>query len=188
MNISRGFFRIWIVLSLGWVLGVAMINPFWKFGCNQVVNCLLDAWEEANLQTVPMILPPNQKGLTVYDLTSAQQRFMELPTKYLAYNNDYQKLLCELPRESGDEAEFKKYCYNTWWYSDPKRIRYKLTPIDHLVGNEKEFIEGSIEDAAKELHHIVLVTFGIPLAVGAIGFALIYAGRWIPAGFLPRSP
>jgi hypothetical protein len=86
-NIGRGLFRLWLVLSVLWLIGVgfAYRPPACRYtppdsfvravGPHDLRECIGFISERAALHSIPARLPAGQEGLPWDDLTKAQQTF-----------------------------------------------------------------------------------------------------------------
>jgi hypothetical protein len=86
-NIRRGLFRLWLVLSVLWLIGVGFVYrpPACRYtppdssvravGPHDLRQCIGFIYERAVLHSIPARLTAGQEGLQWGDLTKAQQTF-----------------------------------------------------------------------------------------------------------------
>lgn len=86
-NIRRGLFRLWLVLSVLWLIGVgfAYRPPACRYtppdssvravSPHDLRQCIGFIYERAVLHSIPARLAAGQEGLPWHDLTNAQQTF-----------------------------------------------------------------------------------------------------------------
>jgi hypothetical protein len=86
-NIRRGLFRLWLVLSVLWLIGVgfAYRPPTCRYsppdslvcavGPHDLRQCIGFIYERAVLHSIPARLSAGQEGLQWHNLTNAQQTF-----------------------------------------------------------------------------------------------------------------
>jgi hypothetical protein len=176
LTIGRGLFRLWLVASVLWLIGVgAAYRPE---ACRDVPDgCLAFLYEEATLDSVPKLLPLGQEGLWWDDLTQVQQR----NARRVANSEPEPK-----PATEGTPEDYRRMREKRQVEMHPELQRFKLVPIKSLEPSEVQWEEdqaGYRRLLMSFMKGFLAVAFAIPLAVGCLGFLGARMGRWVWAGF-----
>jgi hypothetical protein len=195
LNIRRGFLRLWLVLSVLWLIGVSVVyrpsacdytppgSPVQSLAPHDLYHCLFFLYWGAGLDKVAVLAPTAQEGLRWDDLTLGQRNFVIYrvwdtveffrTAKAQTKDDDWTEVAAELHMQQ-HIAQAKAH---------PEQFRYQLVPLKKIRSSIAEWSHPLGFNYPQELIQFLEVAFGIPLAFGCMVFLLIRVSRWIWRGF-----
>jgi hypothetical protein len=195
LNIGRGLFRLWLVLSVFWLIAVCLVHrppacrytapgsPIQSLAPHDLFHCLSFLYWGAMLDKVAVLQPAAQEGLRWDDLTEGQRTYAIYRILGPSASNKAAQSGSDDEDWSALWAKMQPNQLLAQANAHPEQFRYQLMPLKDARSLIAEWSHPLGFDYSQELLEFLAVTFGIPLAVGCGGFLSIQVSRWIWRGF-----
>jgi hypothetical protein len=194
LNISRGLIRLWVVLSVLWILGASLAYRPNPATCQYLVlaPCILHLYEAATLEKIPVDLPEGQTGIRWDALTPVQQMFVSswFSAEQAAIRDATEKLQ---GNNYEPKVQFYQHLLRGMQIDRPEALQDSVVSVANLSPREADwFRHGWLDEYRSRLKKTAAefgaICLGLPFATALTGFLAFWAGRWIWAGFDPRLP
>jgi hypothetical protein len=189
LNISRGLLRLWVVLSVLWILGASLAYRPQPAACQYLAlaPCILHLYEAATLDKIPVDLPEGQTGVQWDALTPVQQMFVS--SWFFAEQSAIGDAIEKLKSNNYEpKVQFYKNLARGFQIDRPEALQYSVVSAANLSRREADwFRHGWLDEYRSRLKkaaaEFVAICLGLPGAIALTGFLAFRAGRWILGGF-----